>query len=118
MAFNNSLFSTPKQPAQPAIAYAVCEDGHVVDILLQNGGAGYLAPPRVDLVGDGSGATAEATIDTVTGTVTGITITNPGSGYWPVPIISYNGQVYPVPPGKTGAIVLITTGYIENMYYR
>lgn len=118
MAFNSSLFSTPKQPAMPAVAYAICKDGYLVDILLQNGGAGYLAPPRIDIIGDGSGATAEAFIDSVTGTITNIVVTNPGSGYWPMPITAGNGQIYPLPPNQVGAVVLITTGYIENLFYR
>ena len=35
--------------------------------------------PRIEIVGDGTGATAEATI--VESVITGITVTNPGSGY-------------------------------------
>lgn len=118
MAFNNSLFATPKQPSMPAVAYAVCSNGYVIDILIQNGGAGYLAPPRIDIVGDGSGATAEATIDSNTGTITNITVTNPGSGYWPIPLATGTGQPFPVAPENTGAIVVITTGFIENIYAR
>lgn len=118
MCFNSSLFATPKQPAMPAVAYAFCSNGLITHIQVANGGAGYLAPPRIDIIGDGSGATAEAFIDSSTGTITNIVVTNPGSGYWPVPITAGNGQVYPVPPNQTGALVLISTGYIENLYAR
>jgi autotransporter-associated beta strand protein len=47
-----------------------------------NGGGGYLSPPIVTITGgSGSGATAVATLDPSSGSVTGITITNPGRGY-------------------------------------
>lgn len=118
MAFNNSLFSTYNPPGIPAVAYASCVNGQLVDILVQNGGSGYLAPPRVDIVGDGAGATAEATIDPATGSVIGITVTNPGSGYRPVPVGAANGQMVPVPPENQAAIVVVSTGYVVDLYYR
>jgi fibronectin-binding autotransporter adhesin len=53
-------------------------------IALTNGGAGYVALPAVKISGGlGSGATANAVVDTVTGKVTGFVITNPGQGYGP-----------------------------------
>ena len=120
LAFNNSLFSTPlNAPGVPAVAYAVCEDGQIIDVVVSNGGSGYLAPPRVDFIGNGAGAAAVATIEPSTGTVTGITITNPGSGYWPIPSLPNPGaQPSPVAPNQQGAIVAITTGFIENVYAR
>jgi len=118
MAFNNSLFATPNPPGIPAVAFASCINGELTNILVQNGGSGYLAPPRVDIVGDGAGATAEATIDPVTGSVTGIIVTNPGSGYWPIPFGAANGQMVPVPYEQQGAIVVISTGYVVDLFYR
>jgi autotransporter-associated beta strand protein len=45
-------------------------------------GAGYVAPPVVKITGgSGTGATANAVVNTTTGQVTGIVITNPGTGY-------------------------------------
>ena len=121
MCFNSSIFATPAPigPGYPASAVAYCVNGEIQSISVLNGGQGYLAPPRVDIFGNGSGATAEATID-AQGTVTGITVTNPGSGYWPVPIQGYlnNAAPPPVPPDEQGAIVSITTGYPLNLYYR
>lgn len=43
-------------------------------------GGGFIDTPIVQITGDGTGATAVANIDS-TGNLTGITITNPGTGY-------------------------------------
>lgn len=120
LAFNNSLFSTPlASPGVPAVAYAVCENGEVADVIITNNGSGYLAPPRIDFIGAGAGATAVATINPADGSVASITITNPGSGYWPVPYLPNPGaQPSPVQPNQAGAIVTITTGFVADLYYR
>jgi hypothetical protein len=118
--FDNSLFAVPNYPIpQPVVAYAVCNDGVVTDVLITNNGTGYLAPPKINIVGNGSGATAEAVWDPATGAVTDIIVTNGGSGYWRIP----NSQVatpytYPVAPENQGALVVVSTGYIENLLYR
>lgn len=117
MGFNNSIFATPNPPGSPAIAYAFVEDGFLTNIVVQNPGSGYLAPPRVDIIGNGSGATAEAVINEF-GVVTDIIVTNPGSGYWPIPVAGYNTAAYPVPPQNQGAYVVISTGFVVNLYYR
>ena len=60
------------------------------------GGSGYTTAPAVTITGGGgSGATAVATISS--GTVTGITITNPGTGYTSTPTIT----IAPPPSGTT-----------------
>lgn len=47
----------------------------------------------VELVGgDGSGATAAATVDPITGSITSIEVTNPGSGYTSAPTVSITGM--------------------------
>lgn len=117
LCFNNSVLATPNPPGVPATAYAFVEDGQLQSITVSNGGSGYLAPPKIDIIGNGSGARAEATINS-TGVVTAITVTDPGSGYWPVPAGGVNTAAYPVPPQNQGAIVVITTGYVENLLYR
>ncbi len=117
VCFNNSIFATINPPGVPAIAYAVCVDGVVDSIIVANGGSGYLAPPKIDIIGNGAGATAEATINS-SGVVTAITVTNGGSGYWPVPAGGVNTAAFPVPPQNQGAVVAITTGYAENLLYR
>ena len=117
VCFNNSIFATTNPPGVPALAYAFCEDGVLTNIVVANGGSGYLAPPKVDIIGNGAGATAEATIN-ADGVVTGITVTNGGSGYWPVPAGGVNTAAYPVPPQNQGAVVVITTGYVIDLLYR
>jgi hypothetical protein len=116
MCFNNSIFAVPAQPGTPALAYAVTENGVVTSINIVNGGSGYLAPPKINIIGDGSGATAEATISG--GVVTGIEVTNSGSGYWYLPNAGMGAGVYPNAPNQTGAAVIISTGYVVDLLYR
>jgi len=116
MCFNNSIFAVPDQPSSPALAYATTENGVVTSITVTNGGSGYLAPPKISIIGDGSGATAEATISQ--GVVTGITVTNGGSGYWYLPNAGMGAGLYPNSPQQTGAAVIISTGYVLDLLYR
>jgi hypothetical protein len=116
LCFNNSIFGVPDQPSSPALATAIVTDGVVTSISVTNGGSGYLAPPRIVIVGNGSGAAATATIND-TGVVTGITVTNGGSGYWPLPNVGPNVPV-PANPSSLGAAVLITTGFVVDILYR
>ena len=116
LCFNNSIFGVPDQPSSPALATATVTDGVVTGINITNGGSGYLAPPRIVIVGNGSGARATATINN-TGVVTGITITNGGAGYWPLPNVGPNVPA-PANPANLGAAVLITTGYVVDLLYR
>jgi hypothetical protein len=129
LGFNNSLFATPNQPGIPANAFAFCENGIVTSITIQNGGGGYLAPPKIDILGNGAGAVAEAIMsDTYPvghpqegigyGTVVAINVINGGSGYWPSALGQINPQAYPVPPQNQGALVLISSGFINNLMYR
>ena len=104
VAFNNSLFSSYDQPTNTATANATVVNGVVTGISITNGGQGYLAPPKINIIGLGSGATAEATVNG--GVVDTITVTNGGAGY------------RPNPPQMTAAYVTITTGYVVNMLYR
>jgi hypothetical protein len=116
MCFNNSIFAVPDQPGIPAIATAIVEDGVVVAINVVNGGNGYLAPPKISIIGSGAGATAEATISG--GVVTNITVTNGGSGYWYLPNAGFATGVVTAPASGTGAGVVISTGYVLDILYR
>ena len=117
LCFNNSIFAVPDQPGVPAQAYATCANGIVQSITVQNQGSGYLAPPKINIIGDGAGATAVATLGT-NGSIAGITVTNGGSGYWLVPNAGINTPYYPVAPGGQGAMVIISTGYVVDLFYR
>jgi hypothetical protein len=98
-AFNNSQGSQ-------AQATAVVTNGVVTAINVTNGGQGYVAPPKVQILGDGAGA--EAIVTSVgNGQIGAIEVTNGGSGYLP---LQYQGTIC--------AQVLITTGYITNLQYR
>ena len=117
VCFNNSIFSVPGGNGIPAQAYAICEDGVVTSINVQNAGSGYLAPPKINILGEGAGARAEATIGG-NGEIASITVTNGGSGYWLVPNAGINTPYYPVPPNNQGAMVIISTGYVIDLLYR
>jgi hypothetical protein len=117
VCFNNSIFAVPGGQGIPAQAYAICEDGVVTSIQVQNAGSGYLAPPKISILGEGAGATATATIGG-TGEIASITVTDGGSGYWFAPNAGVNTPYYPVPPSNQGAMVVISTGYIVDLFYR
>lgn len=63
--------------------------GGILSIDLQDGGSGYVSAPIVEVLGDGTGATAVAKV--TNGVVTGITVTSPGSGYVQAPTIAITG---------------------------
>jgi hypothetical protein len=54
-------------------------DNGIYQILLSNGGSGYISTPIVTIGGNGSGASARAIMSG--GVVTGIEVTSSGSGY-------------------------------------
>ena len=120
MCFDSSLFAAPEYPTTtPAIAYATVIDGVVTSIQMGNNGSGYLAPPKINIVGNGAGARAEAVWNPIDGSVTAINVIDGGSGYWRIPnTVMANPNYYPVPPQQQGAAVIISTGYIENLLYR
>jgi FtsP/CotA-like multicopper oxidase with cupredoxin domain len=63
----------------PAVASTTLS---VTSVMVDNGGSGYVSAPTVtisDANGSGSGASATATVDV--GGITGIAVTNPGTGY-------------------------------------
>ena len=70
----------------------------VSSITVNNPGSGYTSDPVVTITGGGgTGATAAATIDPGTGTVTAIDILTTGSGYTAAPTVTITGG------GGTGA---------------
>ena len=63
------------------VAYPSILNGKIESIIVTFGGSGYFGAPDVIITGDGVGATAFAQVDLSTNIVTGIIITNKGSGY-------------------------------------
>jgi len=84
----------------------VNEQGVVTSISLDNAGSGYLAAPKVQILGNGAGAEAVATVG-ADGSVGTITMISGGSGYTP---IQYQGT--------QRASVVISTGDVTNLQYR
>ena len=70
------------------LVQAAATSGSIDNIVITNNGTGYTSAPTVAISGDGTGATATATV--TAGGVTAINITNPGSGYTYV-TISFSG---------------------------
>jgi hypothetical protein len=68
-------------PGEQATAYIIIINGFVIFADIENGGSGYDDdnPPLVTITGDGSGATATATVEG--GVITGIAITGSGLNY-------------------------------------
>jgi len=85
----------------------VTPEGVVTGIQVTNPGSGYIAPPKVQILGDGAGATAVCTGITSTGGAGTVIVTNGGSGYLP---LQYQGTQQ--------ATVLFSKGYVLNLKYR
>lgn len=98
LAFNNSL-------GYGATANPTVVDGVVTGISITNAGQGYVAAPRVQILGNGAGARAYSTIGT--DVVSSIVVTDGGAGYLP---LQYQGTV--------AATVLIDNGTVTNIQYR
>ena len=72
LAFNNSVYTTNLngQVGNPAqIAPLVSDAGVIVGATIVYKGNGYLAPPLVEVVGDGAGAVLTADVDPATGEI-------------------------------------------------
>jgi len=85
----------------------VTPEGVVTGVTVTNPGQNYLAPPKVQILGDGAGATAVCTGLTSSGGAGAVVITSGGSGYLP---LQYQGTQQ--------ATVLFTKGYVLNIKYR
>lgn len=81
-------------------------DGVVTGITITNAGYNYIAPPHIQILGNGSGAEATCTIGD-NGQIAGVTIVSGGSGYVP---FQFQGSI--------SATAVFTNGKIENVQYR
>jgi hypothetical protein len=82
-------------------------DGAIYNMKITTAGTGYTSAPTLTIEGDGSSATATATVSG--GAITGITMTNVGTGYTHATVTvtggaGSNGAIRPVigPPGGFG----------------
>ena len=92
-----------------ASATATVVDGVVTGIAVNNAGSGYMAAPCVQILGNGAGATAVGEPFVGPSGIGQITVTNGGSGYLPLNFGGTEAQA---------VTVLITTGYVTNIFYR
>jgi len=92
-----------------ASATATVVDGVVTGIAVNNAGTGYMAAPCVQILGNGAGAIAVGASFTGPSGIGAITVTNGGSGYLPLNFGGTEAQA---------VTVLITTGYVTNIFYR
>ena len=84
----------------------------VDEVIVTDSGYSYLEAPTVTITGDGSGATAEATI--VNGKVTKITMLTRGTGYSRAIVTITGGDGY---GAKGTAIVAARFGTLRTFYY-
>ena len=84
----------------------------VDEVVVNDSGYSYLEAPTVTITGDGSGATAEATI--VNGKVTKITMLTRGTGYTRAVVAITGGDGY---SAKATAIVAARYGTLRTFYY-
>lgn len=67
-------------------------NGFSVDsVTIGAGGTGYVAPTVVFGAAPAGGVTATGTVQSLAGVITGVTITNPGSGYLVAPSVTITG---------------------------
>jgi len=81
-------------------------DGVVTGITITNPGYNYVAPPHIQILGNGAGAEATCTISDA-GVIAGVTIVSGGSGYLPTQF-----------QGSISATAIFTNGRIQNVQYR
>ena len=84
----------------------------ISNIEVTNPGSGYLSAPTVTITGDGTGATAEATI--VNGAIQSISVTNRGIDYTRAIVTISGGNGF---GGEASAIIDAATGTLRTIYY-
>ncbi|EUB97312.1 hypothetical protein PMI07_000888 [Rhizobium sp. CF080] len=100
---------TPKLLIAPGFTSSRPTDG-ISAIAKSTDGVGYTSAPTVAISGGGgTGATAVATINSVTGKLDEIVITNPGFGYTTVPTVTLSGG-----GATTQATATATVGTVAN----
>ena len=87
----------------------------VTGINLIKAGVGYISTPTVTITdsagGTGTGATAQAVVDTISGNVTGVSLLTNGAGYT-TPIVTFTGGGVTLPANIATASI---TGAVDNI---
>lgn len=109
----NALIDTAGNDITIAQTLMAPSGNGVLSIPVATPGAGYIAPPVVQISGDGLGATAVAQINPTLGTVTNILVTCPGYYYFTAPTVTLIGGA-PTTAATAGNPVLgaVTSGGI------
>ena len=94
-AYNANYPLTVMRVIDPSLTFTPSGTTQVNSVNVTNGGSGYTGPSVAITGGNGTGATAVATV--TGGAVTAITLTNPGLGYTATPTVTISGG------GGTGA---------------
>lgn len=107
-----AIFNTAGYDITVAQTFSAPSGQGVASVPVTDGGAGYVAPPIVEISGDGTGATAVAEIDPVLGKVTNIVVTSAGHDYTYAAAILHSGGSTLVTPATAGTPVLgaVTSG--------
>lgn len=102
--------STGDLSSDQALVELLTTPGTVDSIVLTSGGAGYVTA-TVKIEGDGTGATAQATINQ--GAITSIVVSNKGSGYTYANVV-ITGQSTPQPPTSTASARANVSPYLGH----
>ena len=76
-----AAIDTDGHDAKVATPFAAPTGGGLASVSLNGTFDNVVSPPVITIAGDGTGASAVATFDSATRTVTGIVVTSPGCGY-------------------------------------
>jgi len=112
----NAVFDTAGYSITVSQTLAAPSGQGVSSIPVADGGAGYIAPPIVQISGDGVGALAVAQIDAVAGKVTNIVVTCPGHDFTTISGVNLvgGGATTPATPGVPTLATLASGGVIKN----
>ena len=98
-AYNANYPTTVMRVIDSSLGFTPTGASEVNSVNVTNGGAGYTGPSVAITGGNGAGATAVATV--TSGSVSSITVTNPGVGYTANPTVTITGG------GGTGATATV-----------
>lgn len=96
-ASDNLEISITTHTGSMPVGFALSDAGQIVEVIMENPGAGYSEVPPVlfipaDSIGGGTGAEGVAILEN--GRIIGVDITNPGSGYVEAPDVVFDISTY------------------------